>query len=286
MLNTRTGPVLVLQEGGDLEAPLICIPGAGASVTVFLEFTEGLARRLPVYGLQPRGIAPAERPHESVEEAACYNLEALAPLGLPGPLHLLGHSHGGLVAFEMACRLFHAKCPVASLSLIDTEPFEGLDAHCERADPAWIRREFIRTLESTYATALPVAEKIIVAPDLKEYLRGLHRALVIMKCWSSTIDVELLCGPFATYAAARNSVYRSQAVYPDRLHLALACDPDPYEHTRPRPRELYARHWKRHALEVDAWYASGNHFSMLQRPHARALAQWWRRDVAAPKIRD
>src|ERR1700730_13091498 len=120
--NSGPNPLMSLQATHSSESPLVCIPGAGASVTAFLEFVGELGNRWPAYGLQPRGVDPEEHPHGSVEAAALYNLNSLAQLDALGPIHLLGHSHGGLVAFDMALRLREQGRPVASITLIDSEP--------------------------------------------------------------------------------------------------------------------------------------------------------------------
>src|SRR6186713_114833 len=59
-------PLMLIRAADSGEIPVVCLPGAGASVTTFLDFTEALGERWPIYGLQPRGIDASERPHESV----------------------------------------------------------------------------------------------------------------------------------------------------------------------------------------------------------------------------
>jgi acetoacetyl-CoA synthetase len=79
----------------------------------------------PLYGVRARGLAPGESPHASVEEMADDYLEHLRRLQPSGPYSLIGYSFGGLVAFEMACRLREANDEVEFLGLIDTDVHEG-----------------------------------------------------------------------------------------------------------------------------------------------------------------
>src|SRR5690606_29190664 len=98
-------PLLRLGGGERDVTSLFCVPGAGASVTSFADFVGSLPDGIRVYGLQPRGIDVADLPHIGVEAAAACNISALVGEEHPsGPVHLLGHSYGGAVAFEMAHR--------------------------------------------------------------------------------------------------------------------------------------------------------------------------------------
>ena len=95
----RPTPLLRLHATHRDTSPLICVPGAGASVTTFVDFVGYLGDGWPVYGLQPRGLDISESPHETIEETAAYNLDAIAGFSATQPIHLLGHSHGGLGAY-------------------------------------------------------------------------------------------------------------------------------------------------------------------------------------------
>src|SRR6185503_5102002 len=72
-------PSLRLQNGNISKSPLICVPGAGATVSGFLPFIAALDADLPIVGLQPRGTDGHTVSYGSVElEAACYVREAQA----------------------------------------------------------------------------------------------------------------------------------------------------------------------------------------------------------------
>ncbi len=88
--NSLFNPLMPLHATNSNGVPLLCVPGAGASITSFMEFIDALGERWPVYGLQPRGINLAEPPHETVEDAALCNLNVLDQLNGDGRIHLLG----------------------------------------------------------------------------------------------------------------------------------------------------------------------------------------------------
>src|SRR5579863_2117988 len=86
----------------------------------------GLARQIhtgnPIYGIQGKGVDGIEKPVERVEEMADYYLESLQALYPQGPYILVGYSFGGLVALEMAQRLWGTPNEVALLVLLDAYP--------------------------------------------------------------------------------------------------------------------------------------------------------------------
>ncbi|WP_256349730.1 thioesterase domain-containing protein, partial [Pseudomonas gingeri] len=91
-----------IQTGRAGRTPIFCVPGAGDSVTGFIGLTDALGADWPLIGLQPRGLDGAGAPHSRVESAARHYLQAIEQSHSHGPLHLIGHSFGGWVAFEMA----------------------------------------------------------------------------------------------------------------------------------------------------------------------------------------
>ena len=84
----------------------------------------GLGRRLPVYGLS-FGIAAAGGPKSAecprtIEELAEHYVAEMRSVQPRGPYRLVGHSIGGLIAFEMAQQLCECGETPAFLGLLDT----------------------------------------------------------------------------------------------------------------------------------------------------------------------
>lgn len=274
--DATSSPLMALHASRSSEVPLLCIPGAGASVTSFIALIGALGDRWPVYGFQPRGVDLAEPPHDTVEAAALDNLRALSHWNPSRPVHLLGHSHGGLVAFDMALRLREQGRLVASLTLIDTEPPETRAAASREMEMPEICREFRALFESTYDKTLPVDAAIVASGVVPPFLQALHAALIAARCVPARSSIDTLRGPFATYAAARRSAYTPAASYAGKVHLALVSASRVYSEDDVAQRRAYASAWRRHAPALDVWYGPGHHFSILQPPHVHALAAWWR----------
>jgi thioesterase domain-containing protein/acyl carrier protein len=108
-------PLLPLQPHGR-QAPLFCVHPIGGSAQGYTALARALGPDQPVYGLQALGSAPSA----SLGEMARHYIAAIRRVQPMGPYRLVGHSFGGLVAFEMARQLEAEGESVAMLALLDT----------------------------------------------------------------------------------------------------------------------------------------------------------------------
>jgi len=85
----------------------------------------GLAERLetdrPVYAIQARGADPRHSPHTTIAEMAEAYVSVIRAVQPRGPYALGGYSFGGLIAFEMACRMQELGEQVDVLALFETD---------------------------------------------------------------------------------------------------------------------------------------------------------------------
>jgi thioesterase domain-containing protein len=277
-------PLVPLHAPYSMECPVFCIPGAGASVTSFVEFVNALGEKWPIYGLQPRGIDISERPYESVEDAALYNLRALARFDLTRPVNLVGHSHGGLVAFDMALRLQEQGRSVASLTLIDTEPLGSIGEAPRQVSSTEIFKEFTEAFEDTYDKSLDIDEAVIASGRAQFFVEQLNAALIRARVLPLRNNISMLHASLATFTAALASRYIPGRRYASTLHLVLV---GPRSNRRVsmddvrKKWESYSDKWRRHAAAVDIWYGPGHHFSILQAPQVHSLAKWWQQTTAS-----
>ena len=75
-----------------------------------------------IYGIQAKGVDGLEEPFDRIEDMASFYLAALQQLQPEGSCIVIGYSFGGLVALEMAQRLFSDGRQLALLILVDTYP--------------------------------------------------------------------------------------------------------------------------------------------------------------------
>ncbi len=283
LLIDQSNPLVPLHVPHSIECPVFCIPGAGASVTSFVEFVNSVDGKWAIYGLQPRGIDIAEQPHESVEDAALYNLRAVARLNLKRPIHLVGHSHGGLVAFEMALRLQEQGRSVASLTLIDTEPPDSIEEAPRQVSAPEIFKEFTEAFEDTFDKALDIDQAVIASGQARCFVDELNAALIKARVLPLRNNIAMLHGSLATFTAACKSRYIPSRSYANTLYLVLV---GPRSNKRVSMDDVrkkwgtYASKWRRHAAAVDIWHGRGHHFSILQPPQVYLLAKWWQQVAA------
>ncbi|WP_105168228.1 non-ribosomal peptide synthetase [Pseudoalteromonas sp. T1lg23B] len=112
--------LLCLQKGQAGYAPIVLIAGAGGLLMAFQALVQNLDERIPVYGLQPDEIAYEHRITGSIHATADHYLEALNQAGLTEQVHLVGHSFGSFIAYEMAKYRQDNHLPRVTLTVLDT----------------------------------------------------------------------------------------------------------------------------------------------------------------------
>ena len=80
----------------------------------------GFSAKINPYGLVPRGIDGTEPYDWRVEDIAAYYVQAIRIQQPEGPYRVVGHSFGGIVAFEVAQQLVASGGQVSFVGLLDT----------------------------------------------------------------------------------------------------------------------------------------------------------------------
>ncbi|WP_372724307.1 amino acid adenylation domain-containing protein, partial [Immundisolibacter sp.] len=111
-------PLVSLQDAGDA-LPVYCVHEITGQVFGYRALATALAGSRPVIGIQALGFENGQHPFTDLPSAAAYYLEHVRKRQPDGPYCLVGHSFGGLIAFEMACQLRAAGQEVAMLVLLD-----------------------------------------------------------------------------------------------------------------------------------------------------------------------
>lgn len=124
---TRDWSSLVPINADGENPPLYFVHGAGGNVLLYRELASKLDPNQPVYGFQSQGLDGKSKPLSTIEEMAEHYLEELKTKTPEGPYLLAGYCLGGLVAYEMACRLRESGDSVSLLALLDTyNPVEAV----------------------------------------------------------------------------------------------------------------------------------------------------------------
>nr|WP_218170644.1 non-ribosomal peptide synthetase [Pseudomonas gingeri] len=273
-------PLLTIQTGRAGRTPIFCVPGAGDSVTGFIGLTDALGADWPLIGLQPRGLDGAGAPHSRVESAARHYLQAIEQSHPHGPLHLIGHSFGGWVAFEMAVCLQAAGREVASLTLIDSEPPGGTGVVGRPYTTTAALQRLIEAMQLASGKSLGIDPVAFAALDDTVQLEQLQAGMVRVGLLSARSAKEAMHGPARTFSTALRTLYRPQQRYRGVARLVLAQDPTLDSAGNQREQEAMIRGWSQHVGELRTWYGPGNHFSLLKAPDVSHLAAWWLEGVA------
>jgi amino acid adenylation domain-containing protein len=117
---TATVDILVPIHTGGNATPIFGVPGAGGNVLSLQPLVKALGPDQPFYGLQAVGLDGKTLPLNSVEETAKANIAALKTVQPAGPYNVIGHSYGGVVAYEMTSILASHGEEVSSLVLLDS----------------------------------------------------------------------------------------------------------------------------------------------------------------------
>jgi thioesterase domain-containing protein len=125
-------PMVVALRGEGVGAPFFCFTGGGAPGITLRALSETTEH--PFYGIQPRGLEERALPDHSVAAAARRAMRGVRAAQSMGPYFVGGYSFGGLLAFEMACRLVAEGERIGLLVILDT-PAPGHDraVHTRRA---------------------------------------------------------------------------------------------------------------------------------------------------------
>ncbi|WP_025130130.1 non-ribosomal peptide synthetase [Pseudomonas sp. PH1b] len=278
----RHQPLLRIQTGRSGQTPIFCVPGAGDSITGFIGLTEALGAEWPILGLQARGLDGGV-PHGQVEVAARHYLQALEEEYPAGPLHLIGHSFGGWVAFEMAGLLQAAGREVASLTLIDSEAPGGNGVVGRPYTTTQALQRLIESMQLAAGQSLGIDPEQFAAQDDALQMHLLHAGMVRVGLLSQRADPRAMHGPARTFATALRTRYQPRDGYRGKVRLVLADDPSLDAAGNRREQQGMIHGWRRQATELQVWYGPGNHFSLLKAPNVYHLAAWWHDGLSLPQ---
>jgi acetoacetyl-CoA synthetase len=210
--NARSS-VLTRMKAGGRGRPLFLFPGAPGNLSHLAPLVEWIRHPAPIYGVNPRGVYPGETPHQRIEDMAEYAIEEIERAAQGGPYLLVGYSAGGLVAFEIACRLLSGGAQVALLALLDTYPSEA----------TWPVRCQLEVLAKQFAyrmRELRVTPRTKINSFVRERFRGIFayfwRSGLGLKGWQNPPSEILSQSEQRLYRATVSAAVRYRPRYYDR----------------------------------------------------------------------
>jgi thioesterase domain-containing protein len=269
-------PLVTIQGGSANHAPVFCVPGAGDSVTSFFGLADAFGPAWPMHGLQPRGLCGGLVPHSGVEAAAEAYLQAIDAVRPDGPVHLIGHSFGGWIVFEMASRLRARRRIVASLTLIDSEAPGGDGVVGQPYTATGVLEQLIETLQLAAGQSFGIDAAAFRAQDDAGQMRLLHSGMVRAGMLPQRSAPDVMRGPVRVFGTALRTLYLPRHPYTGPVRLVLAEDPALDTAANQRTQRKKIDGWQRHVPNLEVWHSTGNHFTVLKAPDVQDLAVWWR----------
>ncbi|MBY6244043.1 alpha/beta fold hydrolase, partial [Methylosinus sp. Sm6] len=266
-------PNVTISLGLPSATTLYCIPGAGGNVSNFVELAGCLGDTWSVEGLQPRGLSDGDVPHATVPAAAKAYVKAILKKYSKGPIHLLGHSFGGWVAFEMALQLRATGYPVASVIVLDTEPPDHVDISLRDYTSFEARKRWLAIVEQASNGAIKDEKDDLLALPWRDYPNAIHKRLVRAGFMPKNSDAIALAGSIRTFEAALRTFYKPDIAYPYPVHLVLADNADHDASSGDGGHIKIIEGWRRWAPRLVPLRSPGNHMTMLKPPFVTSLAE-------------
>jgi thioesterase domain-containing protein len=263
--------VLTLRSSRPERSKAFCIPGAGASVVSLLDLSQAAPIDTGVYGVQPRGLDGVSPPYTTVSAVAAA-IEPLIVEQLDGsPFHLVGHSFGGCVAFELACRLVERGLQPQSVSLIDTRPPRATP-QADDIDDVELLLRWISLNELAIERSLGITAGDFRTGDMTHNLAVVHRGMVRVGLLPAQTAPTDLLGPMRMFAPCVRNWYHTSRIYPAALRLIYLDDPTLDLAGNAHLGAASRSGWQQRAPLLDFRRGTGNHITGLKAPHAAALS--------------
>ncbi|MBQ4839491.1 non-ribosomal peptide synthetase [Pseudoalteromonas luteoviolacea] len=112
--------LMCLQQGEIGFTPLVLIAGAGGLLLSFVKLVNMLDKRIPVYGLQPDAIADNPELIGNIHLTAKHYLDALQSQTEFARAHIVAHSFGAFIGYELAQLSQSSGFTCDSLTILDT----------------------------------------------------------------------------------------------------------------------------------------------------------------------
>jgi amino acid adenylation domain-containing protein len=264
-------PLLTIRTGNNSQPKIFCVPGAGANVTCFNDLADVLDKSQTIVGVQPRGLDGQLIPHTTVTAAATTYVQAIQETYPDEPVHLLGHSFGGWVAFEMAIQLQALGRTVLSVNLIDSRTPNGLSETASEYSNAQVLLRLGEILAQSASSPLHISAEQLVGLSISDQLELLKQQLIATGLLPSRTQTQYLQGVVRTFAANLRTVYKPESMFNGAVNLVLARDPLLVENAWIRKRTNIADGWRYFAPQLTESFSLGNHMTVLSPPYVQSL---------------
>jgi amino acid adenylation domain-containing protein len=279
-LRAEGGPTfshLVRLRPGGTGRPVFIVHGIFGNVLQLKELADRLGTTRSIYAIQARGADPRQEPHASIAEMVEAYIGAIRSVQPEGPYALAGYSFGGLIAFEMACRLRAHGDAVDMLAVFETDLYARYLPWRDK-----IAYRFL-LMRRVFAKLRILSPRSIPSYLSSKLLQLGHRLLLRIEWRRDFVDLDGLSGPMAEryrqmYAiGAREFVSFRPKPYDGKLSVFCtrgprfdSCDPMPI--------------WRRAVNVIELFEIDGAHGTIMEQPYVSVLAMEFSRCLAATQF--
>jgi len=277
----RKGPVFVstivpIQPQGS-EPPLFFVPGILGSIFDLNPLARCLGTERPFYGLRSLGLEENSQPYTTMADIANHHVKSLRAIQPEGPYFLGGHSFGGKVVFEMAQQLQKQGQEIAWLALMDV-PAEILapEKHVIHRDSTQSISDLVTIYEGILEKDLEITPKLLQLLSEAEQISYFLARLKIAGYRINEQDLRQILQVYTANIQAHTQ-YVPRQIDATPMTLFRARELGIMGNDLPdlmRSKADPSWGWNQLSVDpVDIQMVSGNHFTMLQKPHVSVLAQ-------------
>ena len=251
------------------QSNVFIIPGSAGNPYSYLPLANYINPKNAVYGLKNPN-PPESNSFLSIEEIAAYHIEGILSKQSFGPFHLIGHSFGALIAYQIACQLEEEGHEIKNLILLDTLAPRYLTIDGDKRDSVdWLLG--IARVLAKY-TKLPISlcestlRKLTVEERDAYYLRQLVKAGIIPPTQNTSMIKVMIDVHRAASLASKQFI---PLPYQGQVTLIKAIESENHDlHSIPEDwgwNELCQN--KTHSVMTD-----GDHITMITEPHVKKLS--------------
>lgn len=263
-------PLVPIKVDAATSDALLCIPGAGNGVTSFLSFSK-YVKCGSVFGLQPRGLDGALMPYVSVQAYAIAYANRIKKLHPRRPVHIIGHSFGGWIAFELALRLSEDGIDVKSLTLVDSDAPKSSEIEYHFDD---VLNELVALLNLTSPEPMDIQFSHSDHSSQADKISRLHKRMVEVGFLPVRSKPSAIHGMVRTFGYALRCTYVPDSKFFGRVKIFTAAEiASPEEPTLDAALQDKTSNWLAWTPAASLHTASGNHLTMLSDPYVRNLAE-------------
>lgn len=254
--------LVCMQPGKDENTPVFLLHPISGTVYSYRPLVQALQDDIPMYGIQARGMDGERELLADINSMADLYTKAILAIQPDGSYQLIGHSMGGILAFEIAQRLKGQGKKVHLLCMIDTavrDDFTLINTEAEIISYLLDQQlgiaydDSLKKLNQMEKSANRIAYYINKMSGKEQSLASINEIEQVLKHFQNSINLALRYQPETTYT---DPVLQFRALEESRFNAN-------------KPEQSW-KHW------IENWELHdipGNHITMVEEPHVRKIAE-------------